>query len=59
MKLTMAAKTPAQWKTLFENVPFHRENYYTGPLGPDYTPRRHLSSAVGPHRRSSHRDLVP
>ncbi|WP_055186183.1 type I pullulanase [Faecalibacterium prausnitzii] len=38
MKLTMAAKTPAQWKTLFENVPFHRENYYTGPLGPDYTP---------------------
>ena len=38
MKLTMAAKTPAQWKTLFENKPFHRENYYTGPLGPDYTP---------------------
>ena len=38
MKLTMAAKTPAQWKTLFENLPFHRENYYTGPLGPDYTP---------------------
>ena len=38
MKLTMAAKTPAQWKILFENVPFHRENYYTGPLGPDYTP---------------------
>jgi pullulanase len=38
MKLTMAVKTPAQWKTLFENVPFHRENYYTGPLGPDYTP---------------------
>ena len=38
MKLTMAAKTPAQWKTLFENVPFHRENYYTGPLGPDYAP---------------------
>ena len=38
MNLTMAAKTPAQWKTLFENVPFHRENYYTGPLGPDYTP---------------------
>ena len=34
----MAAKTPAQWKTLFENVPFHRENYYTGSLGPDYTP---------------------
>ena len=34
----MAAKTPAQWKTLFENIPFHRENYYTGPLGPDYTP---------------------
>ena len=34
----MAATTPAQWKTLFENVPFHRENYYTGPLGPDYTP---------------------
>ena len=34
----MAAKTPAQWKTLFENVPFHRENYYTGPLGPDHTP---------------------
>ena len=34
----MAAKTPAQWKTLFENVPFHRENYYTGPLGPDCTP---------------------
>ena len=34
----MAAKTPAQWKTLFENEPFHRENYYTGPLGPDYTP---------------------
>ena len=34
----MAAKTPAQWKTLFENVPFYRENYYTGPLGPDYTP---------------------
>ena len=34
----MAAKTPAQWKTLFENVPFHRGNYYTGPLGPDYTP---------------------
>ncbi len=34
----MAAKTPAQWKTLFENKPFHRENYYTGPLGPDYTP---------------------
>ena len=34
----MAAKTPAQWKTLFENVPFHRENYYIGPLGPDYTP---------------------
>ena len=34
----MAAKTPARWKTLFENVPFHRENYYTGPLGPDYTP---------------------
>ena len=34
----MAAKTPAQWKTLFENVPFHRENYYTGPLGPDYPP---------------------
>ena len=23
---------------MFENVPFHRENYYTGPLGPDYTP---------------------
>ena len=38
MKLTMAAKTPAQWKTLFENEPFHCENYYTGPLGPDYTP---------------------
>ncbi|MCI3182758.1 type I pullulanase [Faecalibacterium prausnitzii] len=38
MNLTMAAKTPAQWKILFENVPFHRENYYTGPLGPDYTP---------------------
>jgi pullulanase len=38
MKLTMAAKTPAQWKTLFENEPFHRENYYTGLLGPDYTP---------------------
>ena len=37
-EVTMAAKTPAQWKTLFENVPFHRENYYTGPLGPDYTP---------------------
>ena len=34
----MAAKTPAQWKTLFENEPFHRENYYTGRLGPDYTP---------------------
>ena len=34
----MAAKTPAQWKTLFENVPFHRENYYTDPLGPDYAP---------------------
>ena len=34
----MAAKAPAQWKTLFENVPFHRENYYTGPLGPDYAP---------------------
>ena len=34
----MAAKTPAQWKTLFENEPFHRENYYTGPLGPDHTP---------------------
>ena len=34
----MAVKTPAQWKTLFENVPFHRENYYTGPLGPDHTP---------------------
>ena len=34
----MAAKTPAQWKTLFENEPFHHENYYTGPLGPDYTP---------------------
>ena len=34
----MAAKTPAQWKTLFENEPFHRENYYTGSLGPDYTP---------------------
>ena len=34
----MAAKTPAQWKILFENVPFHRENYYTGSLGPDYTP---------------------
>ena len=34
----MAAKTPAQWKTMFENEPFHRENYYTGPLGPDYTP---------------------
>ena len=34
----MAAKTPAQWKTLFENEPFHREIYYTGPLGPDYTP---------------------
>ena len=34
----MAAKTPAQWKTLFENEPFHCENYYTGPLGPDYTP---------------------
>ena len=34
----MVAKTPAQWKTLFENVPFHRENYYTGPLGPDYAP---------------------
>ena len=34
----MAAKTPAQWKTLFENELFHRENYYTGPLGPDYTP---------------------
>ena len=34
----MAAKTPAQWKTLFENEPFHRENYYTGLLGPDYTP---------------------
>ena len=34
----MAAKTPAQWKTLFENEPFYRENYYTGPLGPDYTP---------------------
>ena len=34
----MAAKTLAQWKTLFENVPFHRENYYTGPLGPDYAP---------------------
>ena len=30
----MAVKTPAQWKTLFENEPFHRENYYTGPLGP-------------------------
>ena len=28
----MAAKTPAQWKTMFENEPFHRENYYTGPL---------------------------
>ena len=38
MKLTMAAKTPAQWKTLFENEPFHCENYYTGPLGPDYPP---------------------
>ncbi len=34
----MAAKTPTQWKTLFENKPFHRENYCTGPLGPDYTP---------------------
>ena len=34
----MAAKTPAQWKTLFENESFHCENYYTGPLGPDYTP---------------------
>ena len=34
----MAAKTPAQWKTLFENEPFHRENYYTGLLDPDYTP---------------------
>ena len=34
----MAAKTPAQWKILFENEPFHRENYCTGPLGPDYTP---------------------
>ena len=48
----MAAKTPAQWKTLFENEPFHRENYYTGPLGPDYTP-------VGTHRRGGHRDLIP
>ncbi len=34
----MAAKTPAEWKVLFENAPFHRENYYTGPLGPDYSP---------------------
>ena len=32
------SETPAQWKTLFENELFHRENYYTGPLGPDYTP---------------------
>ena len=38
MKLTMAAKTPAQWKTLFENEPFHRENYYTGSvLRAEYT----------------------
>ena len=29
------------------------------PIGPDYTPGRHLSAAVGTHRRGGHRDLIP
>ena len=34
----MGVKTSAELKTLFENEPFHRENFYAGPLGPEYAP---------------------
>lgn len=34
----MGAKTPLDWKRLFESDAFHRDFYYDGPLGPDYTP---------------------
>ena len=34
----MTARTPAQWKALFESIAFAQQNTYTGPLGPEYTP---------------------
>ena len=34
----MGARTPLDWKHLFESEAFHRDNYYDGPLGVEYTP---------------------
>lgn len=34
----MSAKTPAQWKSLFESEAFARQTMYNGPLGPEYNP---------------------
>ncbi len=34
----MKAKTPLEWKRLFESEAFQREKDYTGPLGADYAP---------------------
>ena len=33
------AATPAAWKVLFESDSFAKKNTYTGPLGPEYSPR--------------------
>ncbi len=34
----MSAKTPAEWKALFESDAFARSTLYAGPLGQDYAP---------------------
>lgn len=33
----MGAKTPLDWKNLFESKQFHQDYTYTGPLGPEYS----------------------
>jgi pullulanase len=34
----MGAKTPLDWKKLYESDSFHHDFYYDGPLGAEYTP---------------------
>lgn len=35
----MGTQTPLSWKQLFDREDFHREFYYDGPLGVEYTPQ--------------------
>lgn len=55
----MGTMTPAQRRALYESARFARETTYNGPLGPEYTPRRHPAAAVGPHRGAGRGEPVP